>query len=150
MSSSLGFSVQFLDEDIASVAPGCRCGEICIGEFRERFASDMTFWTKEQYERQWLGAASLILIATKAALVTSVTEPATSNFVRLWVMYREDDTVTFQEQICLLADLGAGFDPERAECAARPRQHTSEDGEPISEWTTTLHAIRAFAEEQGP
>jgi CdiI N-terminal domain len=48
-----------------------------------------------------------------------------------------------------MAELEEGFDPERAERAVRPRQRTPEDGEPISEWTTTLHAIRAFAEEQG-
>ncbi len=103
------FAIRFVDQDISSTAPGSRCGEICIGEFRERFSSDRV-WTEEECQRQWLAAASLITIAAKAAFVTSV----------------------------------------HAERAVRPRQGMSEEGEPISEWATTLHAIRAFAEEQRP
>ncbi len=138
------FSLEFIDQDVGELA-GCRFGEICIGVFRERFASDLTYWTAEKYERQWLDASSQIMITNKTAFITSITEPSASNFLRWWAMYREDDIIRLQEQLCFLDQLSGRFDPEHVARFVRDRS-TFSAGQKISEWSTTISSVREFVE----
>lgn len=150
------FDIYFLSAENRMPPPddpevqGCRYGEIRIGSFRERFLSAVTFWSEARYEQQWIEAAKRILTDGKTALMSSVTEPASTNFVRWWAMYRDGETIVVQEQLCFLDKLTEQFDPEAVERFVSPRETISEDGEKISEWTTTVSAMRAFLDRRSP
>jgi len=59
-------------------------------------------------------------------------------------MYRDRDIIYFQEQIRFLAELSEAFDPDAVEKFVLPRDTISEDGEAISEWSTTVSTVRDF------
>ena len=140
------FHICFISDAAGDAPPdGCRYGEIRIGPFRERFLSSLAFWDEAKYERQWVAAASHIMTADRAVMITSLTDPATSNFVRWWAMYRDGETIVFQEQICFLDELSEPFDAEAPEKSMRHRQTMSEEGQPISEWSAPVSAVRVFA-----
>jgi CdiI N-terminal domain len=136
------FDISFVPS--ADPVDGASRGEIRIGSFSERFAADLTFWGQARYERQWLEAAGRIVSHESAVFVTSVPDPASANFVRWWAMYREGEAVVLQEQICFLEELAGPFDPDRPERFLRERESVSEDGDEVSEWRTTVGAVRDF------
>jgi hypothetical protein len=92
-----------------------------------------------------LEAAHRVARGADGVFVTSITDPANSNFLRWWAAYRDGDAVVFQEQICFLAELSEEFNPERPEPALRPRETKSEDGQPRSEWVVDVAALIEFA-----
>src|SRR5690348_10784185 len=122
------FDIRFLENEGHTAPARTAYGEIRIGSFRERFQSDLSFWNRADYERQWRNASSRIQHAERAAMITSMGDPSTANFIRWWVMYREDEKIFLQEQTLFLEELSAPFDPEAAEHFVRPRQTVSEDG----------------------
>jgi hypothetical protein len=140
------FSLQFIGEEI----DGCRVGEICIGTFRERFASSFDYWDEATYERQWHDAAARIAVGDKSAFITSITDPNTANFIRWWAIYRDGDVVKLQDQICFLDQLSEPFDVAAVDRFVRPRRETTPNGEKISEWTTTASAVRVFTHPREP
>jgi len=137
------FDIHFI---VGEVVPSseCRYGEICIGTFRERFSCDVSFWGASRYERQWLEAAERIANGTSGVFIVSITDPNNSNFIRWWAAYREGDVVILQEQVCFLDELSQGFNVDRPEEALQPRETVAEEGQQISEWTTSLSALQAF------
>jgi hypothetical protein len=138
------FDIYFLNDVSGTDMPGYHSGEIRVGTFCENFVVDVSFWPRARYEQQWLSAAALIMTVDRAAMIVSLGEPSSSNFVRWWALYRDGDSVAMQEQICFLDELGTPFDPERVEKYVRPRETASEEGQPISEWYTTVTAISDF------
>jgi hypothetical protein len=142
------FYFRFIPDDEGNPPPGCCFGEVCIGSFRERFLSDVTFWRRADYEKQWASAASSILSGDKTGLIVSLPDPSSANFVRWWAMYREGEVVFLQEQICFLDELSEKFDPDMVYKFVRSRETTSEDGQAISEWSTTVSAVRGFLDRQ--
>ncbi len=139
------FSIRFVNDAEALPPADAAYGRIEIGEFSERFVSDVSLWTRADYERQWRKAALLIQDSDRAAMITSLTAPSSANFIRWWVLYREGDGVILQEQILFFDELTARFDPEAPERFVKERETRSEDGQMISEWTTSREALRAFA-----
>ncbi len=139
------FDIHFTGDAPRKDMPDCIFGQICIGLFREKFLSDVTYWPRARYEQQWLDAALSIRTSSHGALITSICEPSSSDFVRWWALYREGSSVVVQEQICFLDELHDPFEPDRVEAFVRPRMTTSEDGQPISEWVTSVAAVEEFA-----
>lgn len=142
------FDIRFVQDGEAGPPPGCCFGEIRIESFRELFVSGITFWGREDYERQWTGAASRILTGDRTAMIVSLSDPSSANFVRWWAMYREREVVFIQEQLCFLDELTEKFDPDMVDKFVRPRETTSEDGQAISEWSIAVSAVREFLERQ--
>jgi hypothetical protein len=138
------FEIRFLSAPETPAPSGSAYGEIRIGSFRERFESDLSFWSTSDYERQWRTGASRILQTDRAALITSMGDPSSANFIRWWPMYRQGEMVIFHEHLLFLEELTTPFDPEMTEKFVRDRETLTEDGQPISEWTTSLDTIRAF------
>lgn len=140
------FDIRFIqapnDED-----PKLAWGEIQIGAFSERFRSDVSYWGTERYERQWLDAVSNLLRGhDRTALLTSLVNPETANFVRFWTLHRVGDAIAVQEQICFMDSLHEPFDPESVERFVPPRETVTEDGHRISEWSTTIASLQAFVD----
>jgi hypothetical protein len=138
------FDIRFLSDEEAPPPDGTAYGQITIGPFRERFQSDLSFWKRPDYERQWRDATSKILTSDRAAMITSMGDPVSANFIRWWPMYRDGEQIIMQEHLLFLDELNTPFDPEAAEKFVHDRRTLSEEGQPISEWTTSREGVRGF------
>lgn len=111
-------------------------GEIQIDDFKESFLSDLSFWSKSDYERHWSQASRALDDGSPVVLITSITDPARSNFFRSWACYPAESELIFQEHILFLEELEKPFDFEKPHSNVRPYESLTEDGEKISEWRT--------------
>jgi hypothetical protein len=121
-------------------------GRITVGAFTEDFEASLTFWNPDDYRASWRSALSVLAAAETATscLVSSITDPATSNFVFCWPLYRDGDDVYVQRSLIFLDELPGEFDPTRPWLFVQPRSTVDEDGNHISEWHTDMAAIRQF------
>jgi hypothetical protein len=119
------FYIRVLPEQEKS-STGERLGQICIGNFSEKFVCSLT--PVEKLESNWTNQLrSLIEGAYSVALLHD------SRFA--WIVYREDRKCFVQQALSLTG----GF-IEHLDC----RVTKTEDGEPISEWSTTIEEISEF------
>jgi hypothetical protein len=143
----MSFSVRFLDEPPfveEGVAPAAH-GIISIGTFEEGFYSSLFHWSREQYENQWSTAIRDILNgATKSALIVSFLTPDAASNLEWWPMYREGDTVYFQNHLLFFDQLETTFSPESPSASLKNRETNNEDGNLISEWSLKLTTLEAF------
>jgi hypothetical protein len=140
------FAIELID-----VVPPVGRGKIRIGSFEEELEASLEFWSAEDYERQWHEALELLLAgAERAALIVSMTDPASANFLFWWPAYRDGEDVVFQSGVLFLEDLAQPFDPARWAAHVPPRERTSDAGEPISEWRVPLADIRDFIAARRP
>jgi hypothetical protein len=123
-------------------------GSITIGDFRETFTIPLGFWKESDYRRSWrqaFGVLSANLHST-SCLMTSMTDPENSNFLTCWPMYREGEDVYIQNAIIFLDEIDGAFDPAAPWDYVAPRSGIDEDGNKISEWTTSMDSLREFFE----
>jgi hypothetical protein len=114
-------------------------------DFRERFVAPIGWWTREDYERQWLeGARRLLDGARESAFVLEAG--------RLWWMaWREGDTVVLQQRLLVGEEMAPAW---RADAAHVPytlvskRRSQTEEGEDVSEWQVLLSDVGAFLERR--
>lgn len=111
-------------------------GEIEIDDFRESFFSELSFWSRADYEGHWLRAAQAVKKGEAVSLITSITDPASSNFIRCWACYPFDGELVFQEQILFLDDLPEPFNLDEPHKNPHRYQSHTDDGDKISEWRT--------------
>jgi hypothetical protein len=118
--------------------------EICIGEFRELFEVDLSYWSKAEYELQWrLGLERILEDKPRSCLITSLSTPETADFILWWPLYALDGEVAIQNQLLFLRELAGTFDPQDPYDWLGPRETNSPRGA-ISEWRTTKGAIAEF------
>jgi hypothetical protein len=125
-------------------------GTIRIGLFEETFHSNLTFWQPQDYTRHWLEACDRVLKTSHAssALITSMEDPDSANFITWWPLYREGQKVYIQNHLLLFDQLKEPFRLENPFVHV-PARETKDEGTKISEWETDLGAIREFCEESG-
>ncbi|MBT2151757.1 hypothetical protein KKI34_08020 [Pseudoalteromonas tetraodonis] len=109
-------------------------GEIQIGDFRESFLADFSFWSKSDYEVHWREASAQLAAGRAVSFITSITDPSTSNFIRSWACYPIECELVFQEQILFLEELQQPFNINEPHFNALPYESVTEEGEKISEW----------------
>jgi contact-dependent growth inhibition (CDI) system CdiI-like immunity protein len=125
--------------------PALAYGRIRIGDFHERFEMDLSFWSRPDYERHWLrGVGRLLAGGDVSCLVSAMRDPETAEFIIWWPLYRLGDEVKVQNQILFMTDLPETLDPEDPFRHVLPRTTSSTEGTPVSEWTTTMEALRQF------
>nr|WP_281255210.1 hypothetical protein [Luteimicrobium subarcticum] len=83
---------------------------------------------------------------TTSCLVSSITEPSTSNFVFTWPLYRLANEVAVQNSIVFLDELMSPFDVDHPWRSVRPREVVDEDGNRISEWRVSVAAVQQFVD----
>jgi hypothetical protein len=129
------FSIRLLPADERG-PDGQRVGEICVGEFSERFAVYAFDGTAEAVAARWRDQLRLLVDGASA-----VGLPTASNMT--WLLYRVGKAVLVRQMLMLpgvgpkLAQGGSVVDIP--ECTT-----VTEDGDRISEWTTTVEAVSAF------
>lgn len=105
---------------------GERLGQICIGNFSERFACSLV--SIEGLESNWANQLRSLIEGTYS--VALVHDPRFA-----WIVYREDKKCFVQQALSLTGDFR-----EHLDC----RVTTTEDGERVSEWSTTIEEISEF------
>lgn len=134
------FSIEILDKS----RPVGR-GRILIGTFQEEFEMSFEYWTGAEYQRQWSNALDKALTeGTPVALITSLTDPATANYLSWWPIYPIGRELVFQNAILFLNELSERFDLDRYECYVSSREVLTENGDPISEWRASASEVREF------
>ncbi|MGP3980038.1 hypothetical protein [Streptomyces sp. KR80] len=146
-----GFSILMIDDPVSEEAiPSCSeaVGRIKVGSFTETFLMDLSFWTVDEYRRSWESALRELERTEKATscLIASITDPATSNFNSCWPVYRVGDVVYVQSSVIFLDELDEPFDPQEPLRYVEPHCSVDEDGNRISEWTTSASQVRQFRE----
>ena len=121
-------------------------GRITIGGFSEQFTAPLGFWAEPDYRRSWQQALAVLDAAADSAscLMTSVTDPASSNFLVSWPMYREGENVYIQNKIIFLDEIEEDFGPAAPWRWIGPRRATDEDGNKVCEWVAPMDSLRQF------
>jgi hypothetical protein len=121
-------------------------GRIVIGDFTETFRIPLGFWDESDYRRSWRRAFEVLNANPHATscLMTSMTDPGTSNFLTCWPMYREGEDVYIQNALIFLDEIEEDFDLATPWDSVRPREAIDEDGNKISEWITSMGSLREF------
>ncbi|XZE20901.1 hypothetical protein SH449x_000793 [Pirellulaceae bacterium SH449] len=120
-------------------------GEIRIGGFFESFECSLEFWKASDYEAQWRRAINTIVCgAEKSCLITSMTNPASANFLFWWPIYRVDRVVFIQNQVLFLDECRKTFDLGKPEKWVPDRVSINEDGSKISEWSAPLTDLKEW------
>ncbi|AKJ10427.1 hypothetical protein ABB07_10465 [Streptomyces incarnatus] len=107
---------------------------------------DLTYWGVERYQASWVRALKVLEGADDAVscLISSITDPANSNFVFCWPLYRSGSVVHIQNSIIFLEGIAEDFTPDEPWNFVEPRSMINEDGNEISEWQTNMDEVREF------
>lgn len=119
------FYIRLLPEHEKSPTGG-RLGQICIGNFSENFICSLA--PVEELESNWANQLRSLIGGTHS--VALVHDPRFA-----WIVYREDRICFVQQALSINGDF-----KEYLDC----RVIRTEDGEPISEWSTTIGEILEF------
>ncbi|HWM87279.1 MAG TPA: hypothetical protein VNO33_15615 [Kofleriaceae bacterium] len=134
------FSIELIQD-----RPPIGRGRIRIGGFEEEFEVSLEHWSGQDYERQWLQALEGLLSGgEKTALIASMTDPQTANFLFWWPAYADGEDVVFQNGVLFMDELTGPFDPSRCDEFVLPREQVSETGDRISEWRAPAADVRQF------
>ncbi|GGW71339.1 hypothetical protein [Streptomyces xantholiticus] len=145
------FSIEVIDDPVAEgAAPSSSdaVARIRVGSFMETFLMDLSFWSADEYRRSWERALRELERSEKATscLIASITDPAASNFISCWPMYRDGDVIHVKNSLIFLDELDEPFDPQEPWRHVEPRCEVDEDGNRISEWITSASQVRQFRE----
>jgi hypothetical protein len=147
----MSFSIKFLSEPVPSEwgqqASQEVLGEITVGEFSERTAVPLNFWSKSQYQEQWRNAANKLLEGNKgkAVFITQFFDPQkkeTGYVLECWPAYREGESVYIQNFYIPHESMPENWD---INFEALIEERNPEDHG--SEWTTTPEDIKRFQAE---
>jgi CdiI N-terminal domain len=121
-------------------------GRIVIGDFTETFRVPLGFWDEADYRRSWHRAFEVLSANphTTSCLMTSMTDPGNSNFLGCWPMYREGEDVYIQNALIFLDEIEGDFDSAAPWDRVGPRHTIDEDGNKLSEWTTSMDSLIEF------
>lgn len=122
-------------------------GELQLADFRERFGANTSFWTADDYERQWTRAAEALLAgAAKGAFVTSLTDPSHPGFAFIWEFLRDGDELVFHNRLIALHEHQPPFDPWDVARYVEPHEPDHEEGDGISEWRVSAAELEVALE----
>lgn len=120
-------------------------GEIVIGDHRELFEAFIGFWGPADYQAQWIeGCRRAAWDDRPSCLITSITDPAQSEYLRWWLLYPDRDVIFIQEAILLLRSTATPFSTHDPYVHIPPHRRRTEEGFDVSEWTISRDAVKAF------
>jgi hypothetical protein len=142
----MAFTIELLEGPVPDLEPGDSAvyGNIAIDNFSERFYASTTYWSKGDYIKQWVDTIDKLIQGPsngKGVLVACMYDPLQANFVTGWVLYRDGNKVSVQDEIIFLNELLEKFEIEKLDTYVGDRETVTEDGNKISEWETDLKAL---------
>ena len=118
-------------------------GTLMLGDFKEDFYASLSYWDRDRYLLQWKSALERLLDGgVNSAIVTTMYDPSTANFIIWWVMYAVGGEIRVQNQILFLDELERPFDESDLYSFIPEREMQSENGYRISEWVVGIPAIK--------
>jgi len=137
------FDIQFIAEEPEVIDEGedaylALRGRTMLGEYQEEFLAPLGYWSRVDYQRQWVEAARRLLAGAER------TGFFTSAFQFWWIMWREGAAVYVHEQAMVEDSLIAPFDPADPYHQIGERYTVSEDGAEVSEWRLSVADIEEF------
>ncbi len=97
------FDIAFTGETVDSEGEILHLGRITLGEATEGFSASVSFWSREDYQKQWLEAAKrLIEPDSHSAFVTCMYDPQTAAFIDWWPAWRTTGLVVLQNQLLFI------------------------------------------------
>jgi hypothetical protein len=139
------FSITLSDSRLEAHGDSMAPGALKLGDFQEDFLASLSYWNPAAYRSQWQEASErLVEGKDRPALITSMHDPRTANFIVWWPLYRDGDSVHVHNQILFLDELVQPFDESDLYRAVPPRETKTDEGDPISEWTVRLSNIEEF------
>jgi hypothetical protein len=155
----MGFSIQFegfeeIEDEDTGLSETYLSGVICLGEFREEFASSLSYWSRDDYEDQWREGIKRILSGdsdTSAIIVDIMSPDRTGSTLTWWPMYLDGNSVCFQMQIVMLDRLPQGFRRRDLYSHIQPRYVPRSDPSdlPPSEWVLEKSELEEWIAEKG-
>lgn len=123
-------------------------GEIVIDDFHEQLILVTNYWTPLDYRSQWIEAIERLVDGAnhvKSAFITEMYDPKKSRFPPMcWVMYKEGDKVYVQNTWILREHMPRPFEVKDVYEAIADRETVTDDGDIISEWTTSIAELKIF------
>lgn len=142
-----GFSIYMSDDTFISNDEVCALGTIVFGDFIEEFHAPLAYWNRNQYLSQWTNAVRRVLKGEKkSAIIQTMHNPKTANFIHWWPMYSSGETVHIQNHILLMADLKEPFDEKDPYKHISDRSTQSDEGEQVSEWVVPNSDLKDWVE----
>jgi hypothetical protein len=141
------FHISLTDESVHELDPGVTAvyGEIKIGDFSHKFIACLDSWNRDRYERHWRAAiAKIVGGSDRSALITSYVEPIHSSHLMWWPLYREKNSVYFQNHMLFYDQLEEPFSVERPWDSVRERRTVNPEGKRISEWVMHIDSLSEF------
>jgi len=118
-------------------------GKLEIGGFSEDFHASTSYWDSEKYLSQWKQGLEYICAGSdKSAVITTMYNPATANFIYWWVMYRVGRDIYMQNHVLLMEELDEPFNENDFQVFVPDRQTVTEEGEVISEWKVCIDDVK--------
>jgi hypothetical protein len=137
-----GFSIRLSDNMFDSEGDSVSSGSIKIGNFEEAFQASLSYWDRSRYLSQWKEALNRLLSGERSsAIITTMYDPNTANFIFWWVMYLIGDDVHIQNHVLFLDELERSFDENDLYSFIPERETQNEEGESVSEWVVGLSSI---------
>jgi len=128
-----------------SVDHNIRLGEIVIGDYIEMFEASTSYWTADDYQKQWKQAIERIVNGeAKSRLITTMYDPVKANFIFCWPIYREGMRVYFQNQMLLMENQDFPLDLKNTFLNIEDRQILNDEGLSISEWEVSVFDLKDF------
>ncbi|WP_216896914.1 hypothetical protein [Nocardia alni] len=120
-------------------------GMMKLGADTEYFHAPTTYWSTDQYESSWNTALRRICDGAEVScLVVAIEDPEAAAYIEVWPLYREDDTVHFQNHLIFMEQLDHKFNPNAPWDSVHSRETVNEDGNSVSEWTLPLQSVKNF------
>jgi len=128
------FDIKFTGETVDSDDEILHLGIITLGEVTEGFSASLSYWSINDYQKQWLEAGRRLLEPdSHSAFITCMYDPETANFVHWWPAWRGRGPVVFQEQLLFIG--AKEGDPNYSFSAAR--FSIINPYEAVSDWDST-------------
>lgn len=121
--------------------------EIQIGDHKEIFPIVTTLWSSEMYRSQWVQALKAFTRdeVHSCVLITDIQALQDSFGIAYWVLFRDGESVHFQERFSReLRDELSGSPINAAPHIPSRIQGTAEEFAQVSEWTLPIDSLRKF------
>lgn len=118
---------------------------IVIGEFTERFVAPTEWWSRADYERQWIDGAQRLLGGARTSAF--VEEPGRV----WWTAWREGDEVYLQHRLLVDPSMAPAWSAGVGELPydlVGPREPHSGEEHRASVWVVTNADLRAFVDRK--
>jgi len=141
------FAIEFDGEPWIDEDGPWRKVKLTLDGSMEGECADLTHWSPEDYERQWLRELRAIVFErNRGALIVCIHDPSRGERVTSWTMWRKDQQIVFQNRLLFKLDICSSFRPERVVDHIGEYRAFNEDGRRLSEWSVPISSVRSFSQ----